>query len=136
MFLEIGVEQSGCTCKQYLNVAGVISSVLYDAQCSAVWPDSTCSPSGVCNCPEGHKISMTKEGLVCHLENECPTNGPNSALYVRNSNRKSECYFFDRHGQELPGNFIGCEDRPELYDCIDGYCCPRLEFPPIIFNQI
>jgi hypothetical protein len=107
---KVGPEESGCT---------------YDAQCNAVWPDSRCSPAGVCNCPEDQKVALTREGPVCHAENECPTNGANSVLFTRNSNKKAECYFFDRHGQELPGQFMGCEDEPELFDCIEGICCPR-----------
>lgn len=102
-------QESGCT---------------YDAQCDAVWPGARCLASGRCACAEGQAGTPTREGLACHAPGECPTNAANAVLFARNSQRRAECYFFDRHGQELPGHFMGCEDSPELYDCIDGLCCP------------
>ncbi|CAD5222287.1 unnamed protein product [Bursaphelenchus xylophilus] len=94
---RINPEESGCT---------------YDAQCEAVWPGAKCASSGVCKCADGEVTVPTREGLACHVAGECPTNGANAVLFNRNSNRKAECYFFDRHGQELPGHFMGS------YTCI------------------
>lgn len=48
-FLEVNPGRMGCT---------------YDAQCSAVWPDSTCA-SNMCNCPDGYKDRETRDGAVC-----------------------------------------------------------------------
>ncbi|VDO55793.1 unnamed protein product [Haemonchus placei] len=59
------------------------------------------------------------DGVPCR---ECPTNGRNSLLYNRNTNMPSECSLLDE--QRLPGLFIGCDDFPEVYDCIGGLCCP------------
>ncbi|VDM71600.1 unnamed protein product [Strongylus vulgaris] len=34
-------------------------------QCDAVWPEATCSISGVCECPENTVPSKTRDGTVC-----------------------------------------------------------------------
>ncbi|EYC03353.1 hypothetical protein Y032_0094g2708 [Ancylostoma ceylanicum] len=51
---------------------------------------------------------------------ECPTNGRNSLLYNRNTNTPSKCSLLNRDSWE----FIGCDDYPEVHDCIAGLCCP------------
>uniref|UniRef100_A0A1I7XAJ1 Kunitz/Bovine pancreatic trypsin inhibitor domain protein n=1 Tax=Heterorhabditis bacteriophora TaxID=37862 RepID=A0A1I7XAJ1_HETBA len=58
-------------------------------------------------------------GLV---PSQCPTSGINSQLFNRNSDTPSQCHFFDV--EKEAGRFIGCDDFPEVHDCIDGFCCP------------
>ncbi|KAF8359657.1 hypothetical protein PRIPAC_94652, partial [Pristionchus pacificus] len=63
-------------------------------------------------------------GPVCHPQGHCPTNGANSLLYNRNSASLAQCFFFDGESDRRASKFIGCDDFPEVYDCIDGLCCP------------
>lgn len=53
---------------------------------------------------------------------QCPTNGLNSILYDRNTDSPAKCQFFiDEQNEE---HFVGCDEFPEMYDCIKGICCP------------
>lgn len=56
-------------------------------------------------------------------------------LYNRNTDTPAQCFFFDDEVrsspnqslppfQQRPGRFMGCDDFPDLFDCIDGLCCP------------
>ncbi|CAD6188190.1 unnamed protein product [Caenorhabditis auriculariae] len=92
---------------------------MHDEQCDAVWPTTRCR-QGACRCAVGEKISRTREGAVCHLPGQCPTNGVFGALYERTSNDLASCTFVDAEKK----TFIGCDEYPEVYDCVDGVCCP------------
>ncbi|CAJ0598612.1 unnamed protein product [Cylicocyclus nassatus] len=68
---------------------------------------------------------MQMSGAATGCENqrrngECPTNGQNSLLYNRDTNTPSTCTILNSDSWE----FIGCDDFPEVYNCIDGLCCP------------
>uniref|UniRef100_A0A8R1HMM1 BPTI/Kunitz inhibitor domain-containing protein n=1 Tax=Caenorhabditis japonica TaxID=281687 RepID=A0A8R1HMM1_CAEJA len=57
--------------------------------------------------------------MVCN----CPTNTINSALYERATHRIATCLTFTSR-KEHHHQFIGCDEYPEVYDCIAGICCP------------
>ncbi|WKX98702.1 hypothetical protein Q1695_013967 [Nippostrongylus brasiliensis] len=103
---KIPPEESGCS---------------FDAQCGAVWPGAVCL-TGTCKCPFPMVSAPTKEGTVCHLIGECPTNGRNALLFDRITGAPSTCHFLN--DQDRSKGFIGCDDFPDVYDCIDGLCCP------------
>ncbi|CAJ0953752.1 unnamed protein product, partial [Mesorhabditis belari] len=104
---RVNPEESGCT---------------YDVQCDAIWPGSFCQYS-ICKCPLGKMVAATREGAVCHSPGECPTGSVSSALLNRNSLSLANCYFFDGEDRRA-GKFIGCDDYPEVHECIEGLCCP------------
>ncbi|VDL81524.1 unnamed protein product [Nippostrongylus brasiliensis] len=80
------------------------SGCSFDAQCGAVWPGAVCL-TGTCKCPFPMVSAPTKEGTVCHL-----------------IGAPSTCHFLS--DQDRSKGFIGCDDFPDVYDCIDGLCCP------------
>ncbi|TKR64990.1 hypothetical protein L596_025454 [Steinernema carpocapsae] len=95
----------------------------HNLQCDAKWPESNCI-LGTCRCPIGQIAAPTREGTVCHQMGHCPTNSANPILYTRNTNSPAECFFYDR----TSSSFLGCDDYPDLYDCIAGICCPTRSF--------
>ncbi|KAK6742298.1 hypothetical protein RB195_009891 [Necator americanus] len=103
---KISPEESGC---------------IYDEQCGALWPGANCQ-SNTCKCPQPLQAAVTREGVVCHPKDECPTNGRNSLLYNRNTGTPSMCFLLNPNNQSW--EFIGCDDFPEVHNCIDGLCCP------------
>ncbi|CAI5445734.1 unnamed protein product [Caenorhabditis angaria] len=94
----------------------------HSEQCEAVWPSTRCE-RGQCICPENEQLIETIEGNVCVSSGSCPTNGINGALYERATNRVANCFSFTA-GPFQRKNFIGCDEYPEIYDCINGLCCP------------
>ncbi|CAJ0942610.1 unnamed protein product, partial [Mesorhabditis belari] len=57
------------------------SGCVEDRQCQAVWPQTTCSGSGVCDCPENTVPSRTRDGTICvsaALPPSCPLPEPHS----------------------------------------------------------
>ncbi|KAK0419890.1 hypothetical protein QR680_014389 [Steinernema hermaphroditum] len=95
----------------------------HNLQCDAMWPESHCI-LGTCRCPIGQVAAITRDGTVCHQMGHCPTNGANPILFSRNKDTPAECFFYDR----TTARFIGCDDYPDLYDCIAGICCPTRSF--------
>ncbi|EFO86724.1 hypothetical protein CRE_04847 [Caenorhabditis remanei] len=94
----------------------------FDEQCEGVWPMTTCQ-SGQCACAEEETLIETPEGNVCVVPGNCPTNNVNGALYDRATHRVSTCLTFTSK-KEKNTQFIGCDEYPEVYDCIAGTCCP------------
>ncbi|CAB63320.3 BPTI/Kunitz inhibitor domain-containing protein [Caenorhabditis elegans] len=95
----------------------------FDEQCEGVWPMTRCQ-NGQCECSEEETLIETPEGNVCVLEGNCPTNNVNGALYDRATHRVSTCLTFTSKKDKNTQQFIGCDEYPEVYDCIGGTCCP------------
>ncbi|CAI2349776.1 unnamed protein product [Caenorhabditis sp. 36 PRJEB53466] len=93
----------------------------YDEQCEGVWPMTTCQ-KGQCACSDAETLIETREGNVCVLPGNCPTNEVHGALYERATHRVSTCLTFTSKKDHT--QFIGCDEYPEVYDCIAGICCP------------
>ncbi|CAB3401708.1 unnamed protein product [Caenorhabditis bovis] len=98
-----------------------VAGCTYHEQCDAVWPGTRCE-HGVCHCQPHEKLVHTREGSVCVVPGACPTNGVHGALYDRATNRVSTCLTFV--SKKDNSQFIGCDEYPEVYDCIAGVCCP------------
>ncbi|CAJ0578735.1 unnamed protein product, partial [Mesorhabditis spiculigera] len=83
------------------------SGCVEDRQCQAVWPQTTCSGSGVCECPENTVPSRTRDG---------PYSAPLPPLK------------FTTLTMEMVPLGVSQQIFPEYSESVDGVCCPSRAF--------
>ncbi|EPB69117.1 Kunitz/Bovine pancreatic trypsin inhibitor domain protein [Ancylostoma ceylanicum] len=97
-------------------------------QCEAVWPEATCSSSGVCECPFATVPSRTRPVLCSSSSTETRTsNGGDGSTWCVYPDGDRDIFIADIYDC-IAHPQIKSELFPEYHESVDGLCCPSRAF--------
>ncbi|KAK6013169.1 Kunitz/Bovine pancreatic trypsin inhibitor domain protein, partial [Ostertagia ostertagi] len=97
-------------------------------QCEAVWPDTVCSVSGVCECPPATVPSRTRPVLCTSTSTETQrSNGGDGSTWCVYPDGDHDVYIADIYDC-ISHPQVSSELFPEYHDTVDGICCQNRAF--------